>query len=273
MTDRARRSLLLALATPWIAPLAGCGGGGGSGGGDGAATPLTGGPGPGFASYTSARTGTTYPLRVHVPAVGDRAAMPVVFALDGDSWFDTLVALSAGAARPFIVVAIGNLGALRNRDYVPANVCTTGGGGHAAFFDFLRTELLPDVQAQLGGDPARRALLGHSHGGSFVLYAMFAQRAGQHAFSAYVSCDASIGCMPDAVYGWEADYRTLQATLPVRLHLSHASQGNAQANTTFAQLLGLRGYTGLTWREQAYTGTHGGIVPQAYADALAFVLA
>ena len=43
-----------------------------------------------------------------------------------------------------MIVAIGNE-ALRARDYVPANICTTGGGGQAAFLQFIGTELVPFV--------------------------------------------------------------------------------------------------------------------------------
>ena len=148
-----------------------------------------------------------------------------------------------------------------------------GGGGQAAYFDFLRLELIPYVEGTFGGHPGRRALFGHSHGGSFVLFAMFSEPADRHSFAACLSCDASIGCMVPSAYGWEASYAALYPTLPVRLHLSYASAGNAAANMAYADTIAQRDYRDLTFVAQVYPGTHGGIVPQALADAVAFAFA
>lgn len=261
---RQPRWLLLA----GLLALAGCGGGSGS-----SDAPAAGGAqANGSGSITSNINGTTYPLRFHVPpaSAGAPHTLPVVYALDGESWFDTLVAISTNARNPFIVVAIGNA-PQRSRDYVPANSCTSGGGGHEAFFQFIRTELIPLVERSVGGHPARRALLGHSHGGSFVVYALFAQAPGQHLFSAYLSSDASLSCMPTTVFGWEEAYAAAHGgNLPVRLHVSYATLGNFAANQNYVLHLQQRPYGNLALAAQAYSGTHSGIVPMAYSDAMAF---
>ncbi|WP_395699906.1 alpha/beta hydrolase [Aquabacterium sp.] len=253
--------------------LAGCGGGGGG------ASSSGGGPAPDsgmrdFRSLAAQGNGTTYGINLYLPpaSAGPRSALPVLYALDGETWFDIMVAIVEAQGLAVIIAAI-NSGGLRNRDFVPANSCTTGGGGQAAFFDVMRGELLPFIEAQVGGDPRQRLLFGHSHGGSFVLYALFAQPPGTHAFKAYLSVDASIGCMPETVQGWEQAYAAAHAELPVRLHLSSASAGNAQANVAFGQVLEQRHYARLALRQQVYNGTHGGIVPQALSEGLAFGLA
>lgn len=226
-------------------------------------------------SITSRINGNTYPLSIYLPpaSAGPRSALPVVYALDGDSWFDTLVQITESTHARVIVVGIGNSRLLRNTDYVPVNNCTPNGGGEAAFFEFIRQELTPYVETAIGGDPARRALLGHSHGGSFVLYALFAQAPAEHHFSAYLASDASIGCMPDTVSGWEQAYAAAHSELPVRLHLSYATGGNFDANVAFAQALTQRHYTRLVMQQQAYAGSHTGIIPAAFADAIAFAFA
>jgi predicted alpha/beta superfamily hydrolase len=273
MTDSTPRGVRWRSTRRWAviallgaAALLGCGGGSSSGD---AGSPMEG--SREFVSVLSHITGTAYPLSVYVPpaSAGPRSGLPVLYALDGESWFELLVGIAEATHAPIIIVAINTAG-LRNRDYVPANNCTPNGGGQAAYFDFIRQELIPYVEGTIGGDPARRALLGHSHGGSFVLYAMFSEAPEQHSFSAYLASDASVSCMPDAAYGWNQAYVSSYAELPVRLDLSYATQGNYTANVQYAQAIEASHYARLAFTAQAYTGTHGGIVPAAFTDALGF---
>ena len=142
-----------------------------------------------------------------------------------------------------MIVAIGNE-ALRARDYVPANICTSGGGGQAAFLQFIGTELVPFVEANFASDPQRRILLGHSHGGSFVIYALFNEVPARRLFASYLADDSSIDCMSGTVFGWESAYAAANTALPVRLHVSYAA--NAAGNVTLVQQVQSRHYTGLT---------------------------
>jgi hypothetical protein len=168
-----------------------------------------------------------------------------------------------------VVVGIGNE-ALRNRDYVPVNICTSSGGGQGAYLDFIRADLIPFVETTFGGDPQRRILLGHSHGGSFVLYALFSEApAGRH-FAAYLASDASIDCMSATVYGWESAYAAANPSLAVRLHISYSAN---TANTAFAQQVQGRGYAGLAMAAKFYAGGHIGMIPLAFSEAIAFALA
>jgi hypothetical protein len=258
-TSPTRRASLLALLGLITT---GCGGGG-SGGGDGSLQTL---------SITSQFNGTTYPLLIYTPpnsSAAALAAMPVVYLLDGDSRFTTMSGIAAASGTQVIVVGIGNE-ALRSRDFVPVNTCTPGGGGNAAYFDFIRLELTPFIEKNVGGDPKRRILLGHSHGGSFVLYAIFAQAAGSHHFATYLASDSSIDCMSTTVYGWEAAYAAANTSLPVRLHISYSAN---TANIAFTQQMQTRNYPGLTFVSKFYVGGHIGMIPQAFTEALAFALA
>lgn len=225
-------------------------------------------------SISSRITGTTYPLSVRVPASASVRTqdMAVLYALDGETWFTTLASAAAVAPAPVIVVAVHTAG-LRNRDYVPANTCTGGGGGQALYLDFLRKELIPYVEGTVGGHASRRLLFGHSHGGALVLDALFTEPAAGHSFRVYLSADASIPCMPATVAQWEQDYAGANTSLPVRLHLSSATEGNGPSNVAFGDTLSRRGYAGLTLRNVSYPGSHQAMVPQAVADGLAFGLA
>lgn len=275
----ARRGLLIA-GVAALAGLSACGGGGGgpSDASPGAppAPPPPAAGGLQTLSLTSQATGSTYSVLTFVPpaAAARVRELPIVYALDGETWFQTLVDL-AQAGLPMVVVAVHS-GGQRSRDYVPGNTCTPGGGGHERFFEFVRLELLPQIEARIGGDPRQRILFGHSHGGSFVLYALFAQATGQRSFQAYLASDASIGCMSGTVYQWAQAHLgggAAPPVPPVRLHLSYASLGNAQANAEFASFLTGRAAADLDLRTQLYSGSHSGIVPQALADGLAFAAA
>jgi hypothetical protein len=159
---------------------------------------------------------------------------------------------------------------MRSRDYVPANSCTSGGGGQGAYLDFIRFQLAPSIETNFGGDPRRRILLGHSHGGSFVLYALFAETPTTRHFAAYLASDASIDCMSGTVYGWEENYAIVYPMLPARLHVSY---GANVANQAFAQRVQGRDYTDLAMAAKAYSGGHIGMIPAAFTDAIAFALA
>lgn len=259
-----RRFAVMALL---VVALAGCGGGSS---GDGS-PPLEG--SRETKTISSRATGTDYPLSIYLPpaSAGPRSGLPVIYALDGESWFETLVGIAESTHTRVIIVAIGTAGQ-RNRDFVPANSCTPNGGGQGAFFDFIRQELLPFVEGTYGGNPKQRVLFGHSHGGSFVLYAMFSEPPGQQSFSAYLASDSSISCMPSVVYGWEQAYASAYRELPVRLHLSYATLGNFAANLDFAGTVAQRDYAHLAFAAKAYGGTHGGIVPQALTEGIAFAL-
>jgi len=244
--------------------LAGCGGGGSDGESSMAGTLQT-------RSVTARSNGTTYSVNIYLPPgiAAIRASVPVIYLLDGDSRFSAVVDIVERTRAPAVIVGIGNE-ALRGRDYVPANVCTPGGGGEGAYLDFIRLDLIPFVETTFGGDPQRRILLGHSHGGSFVLYALFNEApAGRH-FAAYLASDASIDCMSATVYGWETAYAAANASLAVRLHISYSAN---TANTAFAQQVQGRGYSGLAMAAKFYAGGHIGMIPLAFSEAIAFALA
>ncbi len=223
---------------------------------------------------TSRITGNSYPLSIYLPpaSAGPRAGLPVLYMLDGESWFETAVNIAESTHRRIIIVGIQTAGQ-RSRDFVLANSCTANGGGQAAYFDFIRQELFPYVEGAIGGNPGERALFGHSHGGSFVFYALFSEAPGGKSFNAYLASDASISCMTATAYGWEQGYAAAFRELPARLHISYATSGNFGPNLDYAATVGRSNYERLVLASQAYSGTHGGIVPQVLTDGIGFAFA
>ena len=128
MTTLTRRSSLIALLGAFTA---GCGGGGS---GDGTAVAMAG--SVQTRTLAAQSNGTSYPLYVYLPpgSVAIRVNLPTVYLLDGESRFQTLVDIVEASHAQVMIVAIGNE-ALRARDYVPANICTAGGGGHSTAAD------------------------------------------------------------------------------------------------------------------------------------------
>jgi len=246
---------------------AGCGGGGSSGP---AASSMAG--SVQTRSIAAQSNGTLYPLSIYLPpsTAAFRVNVPTVYLLDGESRFQTLVDIVEASHAQVMIVAIGNE-ALRARDYVPANTCTPGGGGQAAFLQFIGSELVPFVEATYASDPRRRILLGHSHGGSFVLYALFNEAPASRLFIAHLASDSSVDCMTSTVFGWESAYAAANTALPVRLHVSYSA--NVGGNVALVDQIRSRNYAGLTMVSQLYGGGHIGMIPAAFADALTFALA
>lgn len=270
--------LLAVLSLPALA-LAGCGGGGAGGGATGGGTSSSGGSSAAggqviSTSLASRINSTTYSLDVYLPpaSAGARADLPVVYMLDGETWFQTLVDETQATQSRTIVVGIRTMGA-RARDYVPENTCTPGGGGHVAYFNFIRQELIPYIESTFGGSPAKRALFGHSHGGTFVLYALFAEAAAQHTFKGYLASDSALQCLVGGPDPWARDYAATYRDLPVRLHLSYVAGGQLGTNESFTTTINQLGFAGLTFVSAPYSGTHVSFVPQALAEGVPFAFA
>ena len=256
-----RRSSLIALLG---FVTAGCGGGGGSGTAQSMSGTLQ------TRAISSQANNTTYPLSIYLPADSEaiRATLPTVYLLDGESRFQAVVDIVEARQLKVLVVGIGNE-ALRAHDYVPANPLHARRRRTSPVPGVPPGRLIPFIEANVGGDPQRRLLLGHSHGGSFVLYALFNEGPAGRRFSAYLASDASIDCMSATVYGWETAYADVNIALPVRLHISYAAN---TANLAFAQQIQSRRYSGLALVAQFYGGGHIGMIPLAFADALALAL-
>jgi predicted alpha/beta superfamily hydrolase len=226
-----------------------------------------------YTSIASRNTSTSYPLSIYAPpaSAGPRQDLPVIYALDGETWFQTLAGIAESTHTPAIVVAIHTAGQ-RNRDFVPINSCTSDGGGQAKYLDFIRQELIPYIESKVGGSATQRILFGHSHGGSFVLYALFAEGQATSIFTSYLASDASVSCFRSTADQWEQAYASTHTALPVRLQVSYATQGNYQSNLEYAQAIAKRNYGGLSLFAKAYNGSHGGFVPEALAEGIDFAV-
>lgn len=110
---------------------------------------------------------------------------PIVYVLDGDSLFPLLATqqlfLGYDENLPEAIVvgiAYGSFDEPINRrsfDFsVEAPDAREGQGGAPAFLRFLQTELIPQVEARVRGDPMHRVLVGQSRSGYMALWSAYA---------------------------------------------------------------------------------------------------
>lgn len=135
----------------------------------------------------SAERGGEYWIEVALPAAPAPAAgYRVLYVLDGNARLPLLRAaretLTRGSESPLLLVGIGYPDVerfdveRRTRDYTPRLESPVaehdGGGGAAAFLDFIEQRLKPYIAKRYRVDESRQALFGHSFGGLFSLYVM-----------------------------------------------------------------------------------------------------
>ncbi len=143
------------------------------------------------------------------PSYGDTTVTPqrypVLYLLDGDAHFHSVSGLiqilgtgvnGTFAVPEMLVVAIPNTD--RTRDMTPTHVEVgfdgkpapglESSGGMPAFFTFLRTELIPQIDAEYRTMPYR-VFVGHSLGGITTINALYTI---PETFNAYVAIDPSL---------------------------------------------------------------------------------
>lgn len=232
----------------------------------------------------SAATGREYDIYLFFPDSYAKGAqkLPVVYALDGQWDFKLLASVYGGLfydkfVPEMMVVGITYHGdnpdynALRAMDYTPRPVpLQPGSGGAQKFLTFLKTELIPFVEANYRADPARRVLLGSSLGGLFTLYAMLDE---PRLFSGYVAASPAVDYADNFAFKQEADYSAKHKDLPARLFISVGdSEQLTQAVKEFARVVNGRGYEGLKIESRVIEGErHAGNKPEAFNRGLRFV--
>ncbi|MEO8116689.1 MAG: alpha/beta hydrolase-fold protein, partial [Bacteroidota bacterium] len=122
---------------------------------------------------------------------------PVIYVLDGESHFQSVVAMveylsGANVIPPMIVVGI--LHSNRMKDLTPTIEDKMGdslganSGGGENFMSFIKNELFPEIESTYSTAPYR-ILMGHSVGGLTVINTLIQHK---EFFNAYVSIDASL---------------------------------------------------------------------------------
>ncbi len=205
--------------------------------------------------------------------------LPVLYLTDGDghineigSTIDFLV--DNGRMPPLIVVGITNTD--RTRDLTPThssdkdstgkeNLPTSGGGDH--FFDFIQTELMPQIDRRYRTGPYK-IFAGHSLGGLMAIHILTSR---PDMFQAYIAVSPSLWWEKQHTLHQAQDFFAAHEELNKSLFFSLGGEG-AGMQSGFDELkktLTAKAPKGFHWgTEQFPDETHGSTVLRAHYAAL-----
>jgi len=243
-------------------------------------------PGTQLRHMHSAATGRDYDVQISPPADYARnpsARYPVLYVLDGQWDFKLMLSVQSGLVydrfTPQIIIvgitwsgANPNYDSLRAMDLTPqATRQLPGSGAAPQFLTFLRTELIPFIEADYRADPQRRVLMGSSFGGLFTLYALFSDPG---LFAGYVAASPAVSYAGRAAFAQETAYAAAHKQLPARLFLSVGElEQLAGPVKEFMDVLRGRNYGRLTLETRVISDErHAGNKPEAFNRGLRFVL-
>lgn len=163
--------------------------------------------------------GATYNIKVGLPVNYDPNLQKyaTIYVLDGEEDFDFVSnqckeITEKKALEHVLVVGIG-YGKDRSIDYTPTKISSVTGGG-PEFLNFIKIQLIPEIEKQFGVDTARssRVILGHSYGGLFGANAFCIDN---ELFGNYILLSPSL---------WFDDLISLQLEKDYRAHNKDRSQ-------------------------------------------------
>jgi len=233
----------------------------------------------------STSTGRDYDLYIHLPsdyAQDKNTKYPVLYILDGQWDFKLMDAVLGGLVYDkfvpqMILVGItysgenADYGSLRAMDDTPTAVEQVKGSGDGPkFLKFLKTELIPFIEANYRGDSSRRVLQGSSYAGLFTLYALFADPG---LFSAYMAGSPAVNYADEYTFKQEAEYAHTHKELPVKLFLAvGGSEGLTAPVQEFMRAIQSRRYKGLKIETRVIEGErHSGTKPELFNRGLRFL--
>ena len=168
---------------------------------------------------TSTIVNDNYPIYVFLPKNYDsNLKNQLIIALDGDTRFNSIANILSkkvekNSMPPCILVAIGN-NKQRNRDYTPT-VYAHGSGGAENFYQFIKNELIPELESRYSIDSSNnKTLIGHSFGGLFTQYVMAKERA-SNPFNKFISGGTSYWYDSGVIFNFEEYYASSNTDLDV----------------------------------------------------------
>ena len=235
---------------------------------------------------TSSIVGQEFNLSVNIPRdyKDSSKIFPVIYLLDGQWDFPLMNAIYGeqyydGFVPGAIVVGIAWGGAnpnydfLRARDLTPTAVKQAPFAGNAPkFLQFIKTELIPFIDARYRTNKNDRTLMGSSLGCLFTLYTLFQETS---LFNRYVLTSPAIGWDDGVVEGFIKNYASDKSRIPVRLFMAVGGlEGNESAFEKFADRLKAKKLEGLEIETRVLEGTgHSGGKAEGYTRGLQYVFA
>jgi predicted alpha/beta superfamily hydrolase len=233
----------------------------------------------------STSTGRDYDLYIHIPSSYNQdktKKYPVLYILDGQWDFKLMDSVLGGLVYDKFVpemIMVGitysgenpNYDSLRAMDYTPTAIQDAKGSGDASkFLKFLKTELIPFMEANYRSDSSRRVLQGSSLGGLFTLYAMLTDPG---LFSGYIAASPAVSYGDRYAFKQEAEYAKGHRDLAAKLYLAVGESEQLSAPVQeFMKTLKAHDYKGLKLETRVIEGErHAGNKPETFNRGLRFV--
>jgi predicted alpha/beta superfamily hydrolase len=208
---------------------------------------------------------------------------PVVFLLDGNWYFEDFAnqlsdLIQSGSIEPVILIGIGyknSIGEKRFRDYTfPQDPEYDVENGQAdRFSEFMKDQLIPEIESEYSTDSSQYILMGHSLGGLHTLYNMLTVNS---PFSGYVAVSSSIWWSDGFLFGLEEQLFNDIEGLTARSYIAVGGDEPPSMtilNEEIVERLTARNYDGLMLESEFFTGASHSQVPMiGFVNGLQFVL-
>jgi len=206
-------------------------------------------------------------------------AYPAIFVLDGDSDGKPMAGIIAQQRLEAIVIGIGygsDDADARERDYTPFDapeIDWAPSGGGEAFYKFLVSELLPEINARyriLGAD--HRVLAGHSLAGLATLYGFLSSNSEQPTFQGYITASPTLPLADKGIFAIERNSSHERTDMSGVMYLSVGGlegQEMKQSLNQMALILQKHAYPSLYLQTSVRFGRgHGGNNWRSYIDGI-----
>ncbi|MCG7536532.1 alpha/beta hydrolase-fold protein [Pseudoalteromonas sp. OOF1S-7] len=218
-------------------------------------------------AFSSSYTGVSYPLRIYLPQ--NRIAnkrYPVIYVLDAEWRFDTIADSLDDNKMAVILVGVENYvdeGYKHREAYSQWPLAKD-------YFDFIRKELAPDIEAHFPVEQSDRTIIGHSNTGLFVGLALLMDDPQQPFFHRHVSFDGSFWAHTQATSQLVNDRRAQSQVLNSRTILvgANGKVGNVLYVREFDSQLTRANFTQLDLTYLEYKQDHIPVVAHSVDDVL-----
>ncbi|MEN2280979.1 alpha/beta hydrolase-fold protein [Algoriphagus sp. SE2] len=144
-----------------------------------------------FKDINSVYIGETYPLTIYLPRGYETKNLPVLYLLEGKTYYQDLITWSSDIDVEAIIVGIGDNLFEENfdkiaRDYIPTSGTTAG---HLNFYNFLIEEVVPYIDANYENDHEARTLIGFNPSGLFTNFSLLNKAPEDQFFKGFLSVD------------------------------------------------------------------------------------
>ncbi len=241
--------------------------------------------------------GVTYPIFVCLPGsyYYTKKSYPVIYMLDAYSSFGIMTQMQHLLAfdkevPEAIIVGISSQGGSkefiynRARDYTPTFIpqdslpsfvksMTPVSGGASKFLQFIKDQLIPDVETKYRADKNDKTLVGHSFGGLFCFYTLFKE---PELFNRYIILSPALLWDNSYALKHEKIFSEEHKSLPVKIYTAVGSLEPDYIKSEWQKLISAirsRNYSGLSLKDEVLPGeTHYTMIPFMSTHGLKYVL-